>query len=58
VFSVFKTVGEVSAVAMDCAVVTQEACEDSANNTGKKAADNATDSAAIRRKALNQSPDD
>jgi hypothetical protein len=54
--AVFKTVGAVAAAAIDCAVVTQAACDDVANNNGKKEADSATDSAAIKRSALNQSP--
>ena len=54
----FKTTAAVEAAATDCAVVTQVACADAANNEGKNAAVNVTDSAASKRKALNQSPDD
>jgi hypothetical protein len=48
--SVFKTTGAVAAAAIDCAVVTQVACADIANNAGKKAPDVKTTNAANRRK--------
>jgi hypothetical protein len=52
VFSVFNTVGEVAAVAIDCAVVVQDACAEFANSIGKNAADSATNNAANERSAF------
>jgi hypothetical protein len=56
VVSVFKTVGAVAAVAIDCAVVTQDACAESTISAGKKAANIRTDNAANVRRSFKYSP--
>lgn len=45
----FKTTAAVEAAAIDCAVVTQDACAESTISAGKKAANIRTDNAANRR---------